>query len=161
MNKTKEIKKILLGSLMVNENGSIQMRPKHVHMGLSSGVQGWFWVLCFGVMMRTRTYHCDKNRTKAEKFVDDSLQMTGRLLKLEDNPDMLACLTGYPLTTPGIFAVEVVEKEKGTDINVTYCTGRSPFCLLRTLRQFWKLEKKLGDLFGRVKEQKEKNLQKK
>lgn len=154
MNKTKELKKILMGSLVVNENGFIQMRPKHAYTGFNGVLEGWFWVLCFGVMMRTRTYHSVDKRAKAEKYVDEYIQKMGRHLKLEDNPDAIACLTGYPVAKPGIMAVEFAdtEKAKGTDINVTFCTGRSPFCLVRCMRQFRKLEKKFGDLFERVKE---------
>lgn len=165
MNKTKEIKRILMGRLMVNENGVMQMRPKHVYASINGVSEGFFSVLIFGVMSRTRTYHCEENRTKTQKYVEDYMQEMGRQLKLEDNLGAIACLIGYPAMVLGIFAVEFLNQEKiadekgnsagknkkGTDICVTFCTGRTPFGILRSIMQFHRLEKKFGDLFQRTK----------
>lgn len=149
-----------MGRLMVNENGVMQMRPKHVYVSINGMPEGFFSVLIFGVMSRIRTYHCEETRTKTQKFVEDYVQQMGRLLNLEDNPDAIACLTGYPTMVLGVLAVEFVDQKeaqdgkknpagknkKGTDICVTFCTGRTPFGIVRCIMQFHKLEKKLGDL---------------
>lgn len=164
MSKTKEIKRILMGRLTVNENGVMQMRPKHMHTVINGMPEGFFSVLAFGVMSRTRTYHCEENRTKTRKLVEDYVQRMGRLLDLEDNPDAIACLTGYPAMVFGVLAVELVDqadqketqdgekkpagkRRKGTDIRVTFYTGRTPFGIVRCVVQFRRLKKKFGDLF--------------
>ncbi|MDD7176474.1 MAG: hypothetical protein SPG09_09910 [Lachnospiraceae bacterium] len=176
MNKTKELKRILMGRLVHDEKGVLMARPKGVYTSMSGFLDGYFTVLFCGVMDRERCYHSDYDLTKTKNNAYGYLQQIGQELRLMDNPQALACFTGRRALTPCVIVMEFSgsgsdgdsepvktkekkhggkrssRKEAGVDITVHICTGRSPFGLLRCMHMFHRLERHFGDLFERVKE---------
>lgn len=158
MKKTNELKKILLGRVGLNAEGYMAVLPKGKYPKFNGLLDGSLSVMTLGVMMRSWGYTTTLSEKAARSHVETYLLQIGRPLKLEDNPDAIACFTGYIAMTPTIAAVEFEKMEKQEDaeegssenllkVIVTICTGRSLFGSLRCLIVHGRVKRKFGDLF--------------
>lgn len=151
MSSDQEIKRILLGRLMRNEKGVLVARPKGVYARVNGLVDGYFSVLLFGVMSRSRSYHWESSPKKEKETLLRHVQQLGEELYLEEHPDAIACFTGKLVLTPTVVTVE----SSGKQLDVTVYTGRTPFGILRCMAVHKRMERLLGDLVSRIKKTKE------
>ena len=150
MKNTKELKKILLGRVTLNKDGYMTVLPKGQYPKFNGMLDGSLSVMLFGVMMRRWGYTTTLSEASARNHVETYLLQIGRPLKLQDNPETIACFTGYIAMTPTIAAVEFKKpEEEGEQLKVivTICTGRSLLGSLRCRIVHRKVKRKFGDLF--------------
>lgn len=157
MNKNDEIKRILLGRVLRNEKGVLVVRPKGVYTQVNGLVDGYFSVLFFGVMSRTRSYHWESAKKSEEENLRRYVQQLGEELYLEDHPKALACFTGKMALTPTVVTVEIKKEQ----FDVTVYTGRTPFGVLRCMAMQKRMKHLLGDFASEIKPKKEKGKAKK
>lgn len=140
MEKTKELKKILTGNVMLNESNVLIATPPKYIARSQGALDGALEAALFGVHMETKHFILNLRKNELDTFVDEYLANHGRRLALADNPDAKAIFTGYIVSKPTVVAVEMDETgKKGgrqNGISVTVCTGRTIFAWLRCRRTF-------------------------
>lgn len=138
MEKTKELKKILTGNVMLNESNVLIATPPNYITRSQGALDGALEVALFGVRMETRYFLLNLRKNELNDFIDDYLSNHGRRIALADNPDAKAIFTGYIMSKPTVVAVEMDETgKKGgrqNGISFTVCTGRTIFAWLRCKR---------------------------
>lgn len=157
MSKSEEIKRILLGRITTDEDGMLEARPKGTYTQVNGLVDGYFSVLLFGVMSRTRTYLWKGKKGKEAEIIKRYVQQLGRLLSLKENPDAIACFTGRMVLVPTVVEVDLSGKGKNQGrFCVTVNTGRTPFGILRCLLVHYRFQRLLGELGEYEKPEKKK-----
>lgn len=152
MSSDKEIKRILLGRLVRNEQGVLIARPKGVYANVNGLVDGYFSVFLFGVMSRKRAYRWEGAKKQQTETITRYVQQLGEELKLEEHPDAIACFTGRMVFTPTVVVVEIAKEQ----FEVTVYTGRTPFGVLRCFLVHRRMERLLSDMAERIQEKKQK-----
>ena len=137
----REIKDVLLGKVVLAEDGRLTTFPKgkglaRLPLGVSDGA---FSVRMLGVMRRAVRYETKLNREKALEEARECMKDIGRGLALREQPDTAACLIRYVLTRP---VVVTFHYEGGIPI-LTAWTGRSLTGLLSLYRAAGAFERHL------------------
>ena len=151
MNKSKEIRRILLGRITVNDAGMLVARPKGVYAQVNGLVDGYFSVLLFGVMERVRIYRWAGKKGQEKKMLAHYIGQIGQQLNLEEYPDVIACFTGRLVLTPTVVAGELTD---GNKLKITVCTGRTPLGIARCFLVHERIKRLFGDLCEQEKKQK-------
>lgn len=147
MQKNNEIKRILLGRLVRNEQGALTARPQGIYTQVNGFVDGYFSVLLFGVMKRTRTYRWESSKKTELEIIRRHVQQLGEELYLKEEPEAIASFTGKMVFTPTVVKAEI----SGKTLEITVYTGRTPLGILRCMLVHRRLEHLLGDLVSRIK----------
>jgi|GEM_PF-5960791 len=142
MEKTSELKKILMGNVVANKDNVLVTTPKDSIIKFNGIFDGWLSVLILGVRMESRDITLSLRKRDAEKLIDDFLSKQGRRLYMEDNPQAKAVFASYIVSKPTIIAVEdIIEVEKKTRFTMTVCTGKNILAGFRSKRTFRKFGK--------------------
>lgn len=153
MNKTNEIKQILLGRIVKNEEGMLVSRPKGGYVQVNGLVDGYFSVLFFGVMSRTCVYKWAGTKGKERETITRYVQQVGKPLLLKEHPDAIAGFTGRMVLTPTVVVAEPGQNDNKKNLfSVTVYTGRSPFGIWRCFAMHRRIRHLMGDLCELQKE---------
>ena len=138
----KEIKKLLLGRTVLDEEGRL-VTPEAGTIRVPTGIaDGAGAVRFLGVSGRVRCYESDLSGEELVEHVKGCMANLGRSVRLRQRPEAVACLIRYVLTKPVILSFRFVE---GRGI-LTAWTGRGLTCRLSQNRAIRAFENPLADL---------------
>ena len=156
-----EIRRILLGRVVLSEEGRLLSIPKGYYMPTPIGVgDGAFGVRILGIAGKTRQYQSQSKKNAILAGARTALEHTGRGLDLREKPEAVACLCRYVLTRP---AVLVFSLEDGKPA-LTAWSGRGLSGRISRWRAIRQFEKHLPDTIlpvTKAEEKSEKQKQKK
>lgn len=160
MVKTKELKKILTGNVMLNESNVLIATPPNYISQINGAYDGWLEVMLFGVRMDTMHFVLNLRKKELEDFIDEYMSNHGRRIELKDNPGIKAIFTGFIVSRPMVVAFEIDENgtAKGgrqNSVIITVCTGRSLLAGVRCKRIFRSFAKYAKEFIEKDKEDKD------
>ena len=140
--KRAEIRRVLLGRVVLAQDGRLTALPAGTFMKTPIGVgDGASAVRFFGMFRRIRRYQTKDGKTRVTEAAKKAMQNVGRGLFLNEQPDAVACLLRYILSRP---AVLVFTFEDGVP-TLTAWTGRGLTGLISLRRAIKAFEKGLPD----------------
>lgn len=156
MKKTKEIRNILLGHFVENENGKLQMIPKgKIVLQFKGAFPGWQATFFFGVGSSIEQYEVNReDRKKAWESLNRILEQIGDELVLTETENVQSYLCNYRLSIPAVLVAEEIEE----GFVFTVFTGRSPTSWISRYRTLLKIKNMLPEFFTWKKVPKEKKI---
>ena len=119
MNKTEEIRFLLMGRLTVLEDGRVVENEQGWHSGLPDG---WSWLRLFGLSRRAQNYTADLPEEELRRAGIEALQHIGHMLVMSEAPMVPAALYRSWSTEYALLTAEVEDDKL---ILTAFC-GRSP-----------------------------------
>ncbi len=152
----KEIRKLLLGKIVLDENGRLAA-PEPGVFHISQGVQNGAGAVRFlGISCRERCYETDLSREEIREEAERAMMDLGRVVFLREQPEQRACLVRHLLTRPVLLTFLAEE----TGCSLKAWTGRGLLAWLLQRRAMLAFERAMGDLLrgaaAPVKKKKEK-----
>ena len=139
--KLKEIKKLLIGNMIRQSDGSMTVGNGAFSMpyGFRDGAMR---VIFFGVSRRKYRFETTfRNNTQALYQTAKAMQHIGRLVDMETAPDAAVCYITSPVFRPVVLMLEKTGEEKQLVLR-SFC-GRSPLAFIAAKRAVSRLEKVL------------------
>lgn len=149
MEKTAEIRNILLGNFAENEDGKLQMISKvRSFFRIKGAYPGWQATFFFGVGSSYQTYKVNKKyRKKAIESLKRIMEQIGTPVELKESSNVQSYLCNYRLSIPAV----LVSEETKEGFMFTVFTGRSPTSWISRYRTFNKIKKLLPEYFVWIK----------
>ena len=140
--KRAEIRRVLLGRAVLAEDGRLMAIPAGTFMPTPIGVgDGAGAVGILGMSRRIRRYDTKDGKPRVMAAAKKAMQIVGRGLVLNEQPEAVACLLRYVLTRP---VVLVFTHENGA-VELTAWTGRGVTGRLSLRRAIKAFEQGLPD----------------
>lgn len=118
----KELKKILSGRVIVNEDGVLTALSDNQRLIFHGLPEGWESVRFRGITKRESRLRIVQENGTPFDLVFSAMQNLGRLVELKQAPETLACIRRYVFRKPVVIAVDY---EGDGVVRVTVYTGRS------------------------------------
>lgn len=141
-NKKREIRRILMGQTIRQEDGSYvaaQSGRRMIFQGVQNGSSA---VRFFGVGRKRRRYAVTNEASLAQ--VQEAFSHVGSKLSLKALPDAVCCLYRTALGSPALLTAELLEDT----VEVSVYAGRTPLAPVRRRFLFSRVEKYLPDTFS-------------